>query len=73
MAQLRFTQTIRNRPVMITPTGYAYARNRQSTNLTTEFWRCELRSKCPGRAITRNIRVHFEETTEHNHLLDPIR
>ena len=73
MAQPTFSQTIRNMPLLKSVDGYCYTRNGKSKDLTTEFWTCELRGKCPGRAITRFIRRVVEETTPHNHLPDPVR
>ena len=51
----------------------ATIRNRLASNMTTEYWTCDLRGTCPGRAVTKNNRHDYKETTPHNHIPDPVR
>lgn len=44
MAQVGLAETNRNMPLLITPDGYCYIRNREAKDLATEYWRCELRT-----------------------------
>ena len=73
MQNLRFEITQRNRNLVVVDNGFSYVRHRAANDPGTEYWTCEQRRVCPGRGISRNNRLEFRQTQEHNHLPDALR
>ncbi|XP_077297552.1 aminopeptidase N-like [Arctopsyche grandis] len=72
MQDMTFERTQKNGVLLICD-GFCYTRHRSGIDTETEYWVCENRKICNGRAITKSNRREFRQTKEHSHLPDRLR
>ena len=68
MGDLSFSRSNKGGPILLHG-GYSYTLQRSAANDdSVEYWHCTMRGQhCPGRGISRDYRLAFDDTTPHNH------